>query len=150
VAKFDPDPLKSVGYQVRATHRAFARLLQRRLAEHGLNTGYWYVLRVLWEKEGLTQRELADEVNLRESSMMLMLKAMENDGWIRRVRDKDDRRRVRTHLTAKGRRLKRRALPNAGAINAVAAKGLTANERKTMLTALRKMRDNLERATRDE
>jgi len=146
--RFDPDPLKSLGYQVRATHRAFARLLQQHLAKHGINNGFWYVLRVLWEKEGLTQRELADEVNLRESSMMLMLKAMENDGLIRRVRDRADRRRVRTHLTAKGRRLKRRALPNAGAINAIAARGLTATERKTVLAVLRKVRDNLERAAR--
>ena len=144
--KFDPDPLKSLGYQVRATHRAFARLLQQHLAEHGLNNGFWYVLRVLWEKEGLTQRELADEVNLRESSMMLMLKAMASDGLVRRVRDRDDRRRVRTHLTAKGKRLKQRALPNAGAINRIAAQGLTAKERKTVLAVLRKMRDNLERA----
>ena len=74
---FDPDPLASYGYQVRATHRAFDRVLQQQLTKHKLNNGFWYVLRVLWEKEGLTQRELAREVNLMESSMVLMLNAMQ-------------------------------------------------------------------------
>jgi DNA-binding MarR family transcriptional regulator len=144
--RFDPDPLQSLGYQVRATHRAFARLLQRQLAPHGLNNGFWYVLRVLWEKEGLTQRELADEVNLRESSMMLMLKAMEREGLVKRTRDRTDKRRIRTHLTAKSRKLKSRMLPNASAINEIAAKGVTKRERAIVLYVLRRMRSNLERS----
>src|SRR5262245_54508498 len=144
--RFDPDPLQSLGYQVRATHRAFARLLQRRLAPHGLNNGFWYVLRVLWEKEGLTQRELADEVNLRESSMMLMLKAMEREGLVKRTRDREDRRRIRTFLTAKSKRLKGKMLPNASEINEIAAQGITKRERAVVLTVLRKMKNNLEHA----
>jgi DNA-binding MarR family transcriptional regulator len=145
---FDPDPLVSYGYQVRATHRAFDRLLQRHLARHKLNNGFWYVLRVLWEKEGLTQRELAREVNLMESSMVLMLNAMQTAGLVRRDRDQQDKRRMRTYLTPKSRALKRKLLPYAGAINAIAAKGISAKDRALLLDVLSKMKHNLEAAAR--
>lgn len=146
MATFDPDPLKSYGYQIRATHRAFDRLLQQHLASYGLNNGFWYVLRVLWEKEGLSQRELAREVNLRESSMVLMLEAMQQAGLVRRARDREDRRRIRVHLTAKSRALKPKLLPNAGRINRIAAQGLRAVDLALLLELLAKMKTNLEAA----
>jgi DNA-binding MarR family transcriptional regulator len=146
--EFDPDPLASFGYQVRATHRAFDRLLQRHLARHKLNNGFWYVLRVLWEKEGLTQRELAREVNLMESSMVLMLNAMQTAGLVRRDRDQQDKRVMRTYLTPKARALKRKLLPYAGEINAIAANGISAKDRALLLAVLSKMKHNLEAAAR--
>jgi DNA-binding MarR family transcriptional regulator len=148
MTNFDPDPLASYGYQVRATHRAFDRLLQQHLARHKLNNGFWYVLRVLWEKEGLTQRELAREVNLMESSMVLMLNAMQTAGLVRRDRDQEDKRRMRTYLTPKARALKRKLLPYAGTINAIAAKGISAKDRVVLLDVLSKMKHNLEAAAR--
>jgi MarR family transcriptional regulator, organic hydroperoxide resistance regulator len=147
-ADFDPDPLASYGYQVRATHRAFDRLLQQQLAEHKLNNGFWYVLRVLWEQEGLTQRELSREVNLTESSMVLMLNAMQTANLVRRNRDRLDKRRLRIHLTPKARALKRKLLPYAGKINAIAAQGISVKDRAVMLAVLAKMKHNLETAAR--
>jgi len=35
------DPLKSYGYQTRATHRAFDRTLQRHIGKHALSNGFW-------------------------------------------------------------------------------------------------------------
>ena len=51
---------ESDGYLVRDAHRAFQRLLERRIAPHGVTRGQWYFLRVLWTKDGLSQRELSD------------------------------------------------------------------------------------------
>jgi len=80
---FDADPLKSYGYQTRATHRAFDRVLQRQIGKHDLSNGFWYLLRVLWGREGMSQRELADEANLTESTTVLMLNAMSRAGLVR-------------------------------------------------------------------
>ncbi len=141
---FDPDPLTSYGYQVRATHRAFDRLLQKQLARHKLNNGFWYVLRVLWQQEGLTQRELAREVNLTESSMVLTLHAMQKAGLVRRDRDEHDRRRMRTYLTPVSRALKPKLLPNAAKINAVAAKGIPRKDLAVTLNVLAQLKRNLD------
>jgi len=137
------DPNFSYGYQSRATHRAFDRLLQQRLSEHGLANGFWYVLRVLWEGEGMSQRELADAANLTESSTVIMLENMMQAGLVRRKKDPADRRRQRVFLTAKARRLKPKLLPLAFELNAVAAQGIDQADLATFLRVAHKMRANL-------
>lgn len=140
---FDADPLKSYGYQTRATHRAFDRMLQRQLGKHGLSNGFWYVLRVLWGREGMSQRELADEANLTESTTVLMLDAMIRAGLVRKRRDTRDARRSNVFLTAKAKRMKPKLLHYAAHVNAIAARGVAARDLETYLRVARQMRDNL-------
>ena len=52
-------PRLSSGYLVRDAHRAFQRLLERRIAVYGVTRGQWYFLRVLWITDGVSQRELS-------------------------------------------------------------------------------------------
>ena len=56
----------SLGYLVRDANRAFQRLLERRISPHGVTRGQWYFLRVLWEEDGLSQRELSARVGMME------------------------------------------------------------------------------------
>jgi hypothetical protein len=52
-------PRLSSGYLVRDAHRAFQRLLERRIAVYGVTRGQWYFLRVLWTADGLSQNRSA-------------------------------------------------------------------------------------------
>ncbi len=142
-ARFDTDPLKSYGYQTRATHRAFDRTLQRHIGKHALSNGFWYVLRVLWEREGMSQRELADEANLTESSTVLMLDSMVSAGLVRKRRDTSDRRRIQVFLTAKARRMKPELLHYAARVNAIATRGISQRDLATFLRVAIRMRENL-------
>ncbi len=143
---FDNDPLKSYGYQTRAAHRAFDRSLQRHIG-HALSNGFWYLLRVLWERDGMSQRELADEANLTESSTMLMLESMQSAGLIRKRRDTSDRRRINVFLTAKARRLKPKLVHYAAHVNAIATQGIPARDLATFLRVAIQMRANLNTST---
>jgi DNA-binding MarR family transcriptional regulator len=140
------DPNFSYGYQARATHRAFDRLLQQHLSKHNLANGFWYVLRVLWEAEGMSQRELADSVNLTESSTVIVLENMNKAGLVRRKKDPEDGRRQRVYLTAKAKRLKEKLLPLAFELNAIAAQEIDAADLATYLRVAHKMRANLKTA----
>ena len=140
---FDADPLKSYGYQTRATHRAFDRVLQRQIGKHDVSNGFWYLLRVLWGREGMSQRELADEANLTESTTVLMLNAMSRAGLVRKRRDAHDKRRSNVFLTAKARRMKPKLLHYAAHVNAIATRGVAARDLATYLRVARQMRDNL-------
>ncbi len=138
---------ESFGYQARATHRAFDRVLQKYLAPHDLPNGFWYLLRALWERDGTTQRELAEAAHLTESSNVLMLEKMERAGLVERRRDTTDRRCVRVHLTARARRMKRKLLPVAREINALAGEGIPAEDLEAFLRVSARMSANLRRAT---
>jgi len=136
-------PESSYGYNTRILHRAFDRLLQRQLADHGIRNSHWYFLRILWEREGLTQRELSDETNLTEPSTVIMLNQMEQSGLIRKKKDPDDKRKLRIFLTPKAKRLEKRLLPIAVQLNELAAREVSEDDLETFIRVARKMTENL-------
>ena len=93
---------ESAGYLVRDAHRAFQRLLEKRIAAYGVTRGQWYFLRVLWTEDGLSQRELSARVGMMEPTTVIALRSMEKAGLIRRVRSADDKRKAQVWLTAQG------------------------------------------------
>jgi len=134
----------SVGYQVRITHRAFQRALQNSIAPNGITAGMWWFMRVLWEEDGLTQRQLSQRVGMMEATTVTALNNMERAGVIRRVRNAEDRRKMNVFLTARGRALRDDLLPLAAEVNAAGLRGLSKQEVNQLLTLLRRVRVQLE------
>jgi DNA-binding MarR family transcriptional regulator len=141
-------PRLSSGYLVRDAHRAFQRLLERRIAAYGVTRGQWYFLRVLWTADGLSQRELSARVGMMEPTTAIALRGMEASGLIRRVRGDDDRRKVRVFLTAKAKRLRNELLTVARGITEEAEQGTTARELTTFRRVITRMTANLDRVER--
>ena len=141
-------PRLSSGYLVRDAHRAFQRLLERRIAGYGVVRGQWYFLRVLWTADGLSQRELSARVGMMEPTTVIALRGMERSGLIRRVRDDDDRRKVRVFLTARAKRLRNELLTVARGITEEAEQGTTARELITFRRVITRMTANLDRVER--
>lgn len=133
----------SLGYQVRELNRAIQRNLQARIQPHGATLGAWYFLRVLWEGDGLTQRELAARTGMQEPTAVIALRGMEAAGWIRREPSEQDRRKVAIHLTPSGRALREKLLPEAHAVLEEAMADFSAEDRATLLALLRRARTNL-------
>src|SRR5215471_7576647 len=104
--------------------RAFVRALQARLAEHKVSFGHWTFLRILWEHEGLTQRELSEEAGVMEPTTFSALRAMERLGYVVRCRRDGDRKKSYVFLTPKGKRLKNQLVPLAETVNRIAIRGL--------------------------
>jgi DNA-binding MarR family transcriptional regulator len=136
-----PLPLEdSLGFQVRDLNRLMQRALAQRIAPHGVTSGAWYFLRVLWEEDGLTQRELAARIGMQEPTAVIALRGMEEAGWITRARSAEDKRKAHVHLTPAGRALRETLLPEARAVIAQATAGMTEAERATLLGLLRRAR----------
>lgn len=142
-------PSRSSGYLVRDAHRAFQHLLEQRIARFGVTRGQWYFLRVLWIEDGLSQRELSARVGMMEPTTVIALRSMEKSGLVRRVRSRDDRRRVHVWLTPGGRRLKEELLPVARRIVAEAEKGISAREMDLFRAVISRMTRNLDQITPD-
>ena len=140
-------PRLSSGYLVRDAHRAFQRLLERRIAAYGVTRGQWYFLRMLWIADGLSQRELSARVGMMEPTTAIALRSMERAQLIRRLRADDDRRKVRVFLTAKAKRLRNELLTIARSITAEAEQGLTARDLDTFRRVITRMTANLDRIT---
>lgn len=128
---------------MRASHRGFDRLLNARLARHGLKSGFWYYLRALWEEDGITQKRLSDLTNVTETTTVSLISAMADAGLVIRQREPGDRRKLRVSLTAKGRALEADLMPYAIEINAIACRGIAQSELDICLSVLIRMTANL-------
>lgn len=135
---------ESTGFLVRAANRAFQRALEERITRHGVTPGQWYFLRVLWEQDGLNQRELSGQVGMTEPTTVVALNSMEKAKLIRRERSTADKRKVHVFLTAKGKRLREVMLPLAKEVNEIAGAGVSGADTAAMRRALLKMIANLE------
>ena len=141
----DLQPAESLGFQVRRCHRAFDRLLNAHLARDGLTSGFWYVLRALWQENGATQKRLSQLNNVTEPTTVTTLNAMTAIGLVRRERNVEDRRKLNIFLTPRGESLKPELMPTALRIIVIASAGITPAEMEIGLRVLKRMSENLSR-----
>ena len=88
---------------------AMTKLYKPMLEELGLTYPQYLAMLVLWESDGLTVSELGNRLSLDSGTLTPLLKRLEAAGFVARIRDVRDERRVHVTLTAAGRRLKQRA-----------------------------------------
>jgi DNA-binding MarR family transcriptional regulator len=133
-------PDDRLAHLVKDATRALLRALQMRLAVHGVSIGHWTFLRILWEKDGLTQRELSEQAGLMEPTTFSAIQAMQRLGYVTRRHEGDNRKKLYVFLTPKGRALKKKLVPLAEDVNRVAAHGVAVGNiavtRRTLLAVI--------------
>lgn len=138
-------PNDRMAHLIRDTERAFRRALQIRLAEHAVPFGHWTFLRILWEADGLTQKELSERAGVAEPTTFTAMKAMQALGYIARKQLPTNKKNMYVYLTDKGRELKEKLVPLAEETNHVSIEGLSAEDIKTARKVLLAMIENLAR-----
>ena len=132
-----------LAHVVREATRALVRALTARLAQHGVSFGHWAFLRILWEREGLTQRELSEMAGVMEPTTFSALKSMEELGLVERRQTPGNRKNVYVFLTPAGRALRQKLVPLAEEVNRVATRGVKADDVATTRRTLEAMLKNL-------
>lgn len=131
--------INSLGYKFYRLAQLFARSLDARLTEYGVTIGQFRVMLVLWEREQLTQVEIARYLGIEQPTVASALKRMERDGLIEIKTHPSDRRRLQISLTEHGQKLKEPLTREAQFINELAVKGLSNEE----IDQLNRTLDNL-------
>ena len=70
--------------------------------EHSVSYGHWTFLRILWETEGLTQRQLSAQAGVMEPTTFSALNAMERRGYVVRRPSPRNRKEIHVYLTPQG------------------------------------------------
>jgi DNA-binding MarR family transcriptional regulator len=133
-----------LAHLVKDARRAMERALQARLAQQEVAFGHWTYLRILWENDGLTQRELSSLAGVMEPTTFGALRAMEARGYIERRQRPGNRKSVYIHLTRKGRALEAKLVPLAEEVNRAAVRGMTREDVATLRTLLHAVVENLD------
>ncbi|MCV0396598.1 MAG: MarR family winged helix-turn-helix transcriptional regulator [Rhizobiaceae bacterium] len=140
---------RSVGYQVRMTHRLLQRYLQQQIEPHGVTPGMWYFLRALWHEDGLTQRQLSEIVGTMEPTTLMAIRSMERKGLVKRVRSDLDKRKINIHLTPRGLALRDILLPLARKVVDKAVEGFSERETVALLQYLDVIQQNMRKSIDD-
>jgi DNA-binding MarR family transcriptional regulator len=87
-----------------ATARLHGRLMTRLISGgSAVHPGQLWCLRVIAGHDGITQRELAEQLYVARPTVTKMLQGMERAGLVERRDDEHDQRLTRVHLTDRGR-----------------------------------------------
>lgn len=101
------------------------------------------VLSHLAVRDNINQLELVHLTRLKAPTVSVLLRRMEQEGYVRRATDPDDRRAVRISLTEKGREFDRRRLSGILSNDHLAMLGIGAEEEAVLMALLTRIRDNL-------
>lgn len=99
-----------------STSLAMTKLYKPLLDELGLTYPQYLVMLVLWEQDNVSVSALGERLSLDSGTLTPLLKRMEAAGWLVRLRDLADERRVNVTLSASGRKLKTKAAKVPGCI----------------------------------
>ena len=132
-----------IAHLIKNAFRGTSRALQDRLREHSVQYSHWTLLRVLWQTDGLTQRQLSDQAGVTEPSTFTALQRMEQLGYITRQKMPDNNKEIRVFLTVKGAALRAHSVSAAEDVNRLALSGIAAEDvaatRRTLVAMIRNL-----------
>ena len=111
-----------------------------------LGQGQPRILRTLYNYGSMTQRELADRCHIDVTTMSRTLDRLEENGFLKRCRDKNCRRSYQIELTPEGRALAGKVVDCFKRLDAQLCQGFTPDELELLLSLLKRVAGNLEPA----
>lgn len=117
--------------------------IDRRLKENDLTRVKWLALGIISRTPGLTQSELAMELELGHAATGRLLDRMVQRGFAERQQDENDRRTFRIFITDKALKLLDRLESTADDLRENALQGLDGNEINKLKLGLDKIKKNL-------
>ena len=93
-----------------ACAKEVVRQYRKPLEELNLTYTQYVVMMVFWEHGGMTEKELGERVKLDSGTLAPLLKRLEKQGLVSRIRPETNERKLYITLTPQGEQLKRKAL----------------------------------------
>ncbi|WP_312361482.1 MarR family transcriptional regulator [Ensifer sp.] len=130
-------------------NRKLRAVFDARVKERGLTLPRARALFALTRKDGLNQRELADELEIETPTIVRLLDGMEKQGFIERRVEVSDRRAKQIHMTELGRNIADEILKLADEIRADVLRGVEPGEVAATLKVVRTIADNVQLLAKD-
>jgi DNA-binding MarR family transcriptional regulator len=128
-----------------AASLSMTKLYKPLLAPLGLTYPQYLVMLALWERDGIAVSDLGERLALDSGTLTPLLKRLQAQGLLQRLRDSADERRVMLQLTPEGRNLKARAVVVPAAVAQASGCGL--DEITTLTRRLQALRRQIVDAT---
>ena len=137
------------GYAIADIQRLLRRVFDRRASDLGLTRAQWMALSRIERAEGLTQTELAQELDMETIAVGRVLDRLEAAGFIERRADPEDRRCWRLHRARKSDEVMAGMKLIAGQLREEVLEGVAPEDFAVTLRVLAQVKETLNRLDRE-
>nr|WP_302659922.1 MarR family winged helix-turn-helix transcriptional regulator [uncultured Clostridium sp.] len=134
---------QSVGKYISIIHRTGSSFLSKEFSKFNIGSGQYMYLIHLYKNDGLSQEELTEILNIDKGTTAKSIKKLETEGFVMRVKDKNDKRINRVYLTPKALEIKDEFLSSINAWENTLTLNLSYAEKEQALTLLKKITYNI-------
>jgi DNA-binding MarR family transcriptional regulator len=99
------------GYLIHRTDVKLMNYFKKQLKPYSMTPVRWSIINVLDTQKGITQKELAEAIDKKQTTIVEMIYAMEEKGLIKRTFSERDHRSHYLFLTEKGEEIKKTLSP---------------------------------------
>ena len=135
---------ESLGFIISRTNLKLSNYLTRKFKPYDITPEQWGLLNRLWEKDGISQKELSETSIKDQTTITRILDKLERKGLVKRQTSPDDRRSFLIFLTDTGRSLEDKLVPIAYETLDEALQGLSEEEIKQLKILLNKIFMNVD------
>ena len=133
---------QSVGKYISIIHRTGSSFLSKEFSKFNIGSGQYMYLIHLYKNDGLSQEELTEILNIDKGTTAKSIKKLETEGFVMRVKDKNDKRINRVYLTPKALEIKDEFLSSINAWENTLTSNLSYAVKEQALTLLKKITCN--------
>ena len=138
--------IKEIAVYVNILNSRIKKCFIDRLQQNGINVTpeQYLVLDILWEKQSLSQQNIADLIQKDKNSVTKIIDSLEKKNLVNRVVDQKDRRINKIELTQEGLALEK--ITTEVAINFMndTVKDIDGQDLDKLVEVMRKLKDNLD------
>lgn len=129
-----------------STSLAMTQMYKPLLDPLGLTYPQYLVMMILWQEDGIGLKDIGARLGQQSGALTPVIKRLEQEGRVTRVRDPQDERALRIQLTAEGRALREQAVGIGQCVIDVC--GLDMDELVDLKGKIEKLRANIQNSSK--
>ncbi|GAA0105361.1 MarR family transcriptional regulator [Paraclostridium sordellii] len=134
---------RHIGKYISQLYRKSSVFINKELAKYGIRSGQLMFLMDLYLKDGKNQEEISERLKIDKATTARALKKLEEQDFIKRVKDDNDKRSNKIYLTDTSKDLKEDVYGVLDEWNEKISKSLTKEEKETLANLLEKVCKNI-------
>ena len=124
-----------------STSLAMTQQYKKLLSPLGMTYPQYLIMLLLWERDAVTLKSISERLGIKSGALTPVIKRMEAEGWVQRLRGVENDRTLSIELTPQGRKLKEDAKNVNQCI--AASCDLENNEMQSLIEQLSTLKKNL-------
>ncbi|WP_110929653.1 MarR family winged helix-turn-helix transcriptional regulator [Bacillus massiliglaciei] len=134
-----------ISIMIHQTDLTLTSYIKAKLAPLNIAPEQNLILLLLWDKDGLSQNEIAKKLEKDKTNITRMLSNLEKKGFIKRRCNEIDGLSFNIFLTEEGKKMGEHIHPITEEFNRIVCSGISEQEMDTVKEVLKKMRENVQK-----